>query len=191
MLWLMHWGACFAGWNQWRTWAAEMRRQQCMMAGAVRRMLNRKLSMAFEQWQWVTAVLKDQAFKAGGAILRMLNCKLSMACWHRSLLPLAIAVKAVTHMLCCLMHVMATTVKAFTNMLCCLTHVMALCACGGITSWMVCSIEPGGRELGHGHRHAYGHRHRHSTGIGTSMCTGMDDHAMVVIAIVTVILIVL
>ena len=46
----------------------------------MRRMLNRKLSMAFEQWQWVIAVLKDQAFKAGGAIQRMLNRKLSMAC---------------------------------------------------------------------------------------------------------------
>merc|ERR1719287_429463 len=38
----------FAAWNQWRTWAAEMRRQRFVMAGAARRMLLRQLSMAWE-----------------------------------------------------------------------------------------------------------------------------------------------
>ena len=55
----------FTAWEQWRTWAAEMRRLQKMMGGAVRRMILRKLSQAWEQCQWVVAVLKEQPFMSG------------------------------------------------------------------------------------------------------------------------------
>merc|ERR1719321_483280 len=72
----------YAAWNQWRSWAAEMRRQQKMMGGAVRRMIYRKLSMAWEQWQAVYEDLKFANRMGGGAIRRMLNRKLSMA-WEK------------------------------------------------------------------------------------------------------------
>jgi len=46
----------YAAWNTWRDWAEEMRRQQYALAGALRRMINRKLSQALssgsmrQQW---------------------------------------------------------------------------------------------------------------------------------------------
>ena len=46
--------ACISqAWEKWQYEAAEAKRQQYMMAGAARRMLHRKLSMAFEKWQYI------------------------------------------------------------------------------------------------------------------------------------------
>ena len=49
----------FAAWNMWRSWAEEMRRQEYVMRGALRRMQNRLLSMAFEKWQYEAAKMKQ------------------------------------------------------------------------------------------------------------------------------------
>ena len=65
---------------------AEFKRQQeemkHLMTGAIRRMMNRKLSMAWEQWQQWYADIKDQQFKLAGALRRMMNRKLSMG-WEQ------------------------------------------------------------------------------------------------------------
>merc|ERR1712196_6814 len=76
--------------------AAEMRAQQRLADGAVRRMLHRQFSMAFEKWQSAAAEMAEQerklrqavmrlvseklmAYAMGGALRRMLNRQLSMA----------------------------------------------------------------------------------------------------------------
>merc|ERR1711959_519703 len=56
-----------------------MRIQQYAMKGALTRMLNRKLSMAFEKWQYEAAAMKREAYALRGALTRMLNRKFSMA----------------------------------------------------------------------------------------------------------------
>ena len=38
--------------EKWQFTAAEMARQQFLLAGAMNRMLKRQLSMAFEKWQY-------------------------------------------------------------------------------------------------------------------------------------------
>jgi len=50
-----------------------------MGGGAIRRMLNRKLSMAWEQWQQVCQEMRDQRAAMRRAVVRMINRKLSMA----------------------------------------------------------------------------------------------------------------
>ena len=52
------------------------------MAGAVRRMRERQLSMAWEQWQWVAGALTRQQYMVGGAVKRMMQRELSMA-WEK------------------------------------------------------------------------------------------------------------
>jgi len=49
------------------------------VGGAIRRMINRKLSQAFEKWQAEAASMKAQKHAVGGAIRRMINRKLSQA----------------------------------------------------------------------------------------------------------------
>ncbi len=41
----------YAAWNQWRSWGAQVHRQQKMTGGAVRRMIYRKLPMAWKKRQ--------------------------------------------------------------------------------------------------------------------------------------------
>jgi hypothetical protein len=48
-----------------------------MAGGAIRRMLNRKLSMAWEQWQQVAAELAEQQLAIRRALLRWKNAALS------------------------------------------------------------------------------------------------------------------
>jgi hypothetical protein len=59
-----------------------MRRQAFMMGGAVRRMVHRKLSMAFEKWQFEAAEAKRQQFMMGGALRRLIHRQLSKA-WEQ------------------------------------------------------------------------------------------------------------
>ena len=50
-----------------------------MLAGAIKRMRHRQLSMAFEKWQFEAAALARKKFLLAGAVKRMLHRKLSMA----------------------------------------------------------------------------------------------------------------
>ena len=59
-----------------------MEHMKFLMQGAVKRMMHRQLSMAWERWQEWYADLKDQQFKVAGALRRMLHRKLSMA-WEK------------------------------------------------------------------------------------------------------------
>ena len=59
-----------------------MANEKKMLGGAVRRMLNRKLSMAFEKWQTEAAQMSHEKKMLGGAIRRLLHRKLSMA-WEQ------------------------------------------------------------------------------------------------------------
>jgi len=45
-----------------------MKDQQRKLSGAVKRMLHRQLSKAWEQWQYWYAEVKNQQFRLGGAI---------------------------------------------------------------------------------------------------------------------------
>ena len=66
--------------NFWRlVLAQEMKRTAFLLAGALNRMLKRKLSMAFEKWQYEAQEAKRSAYLLAGAINRMLKRKLSMA----------------------------------------------------------------------------------------------------------------
>merc|ERR1711865_640927 len=69
-------------WEKWQFTAAEMARQQFLLAGALNRMVKRAMSMAWEKWQQVYADAKGANRMGGGAINRMLNRKLSMA-WEK------------------------------------------------------------------------------------------------------------
>ena len=53
-----------------------------MPGGALRRLLKRKLSMAFEKWQFEAAEMARSKYMMGGAIKRMLHRMLSMA-WEK------------------------------------------------------------------------------------------------------------
>merc|ERR1711865_589995 len=68
--------------GKWQFTAAEMARQQFLLAGAITRMLKRKMSQGWEKWQQVYVDLKFANRMGGGAIRRMLNRKLSMA-WEK------------------------------------------------------------------------------------------------------------
>ena len=59
-----------------------MARERFLLAGAVKRMLKRKLSMAFEKWQFTAAALAREKFLLGGALKRLVLRKLSMA-WEQ------------------------------------------------------------------------------------------------------------
>jgi len=72
----------FSYYFQLQAWYAELKDQQFRLAGALRRMMNRKLSMAWETWQQWYADLLHQRFILNGAIHRMLKRKLSMA-WEK------------------------------------------------------------------------------------------------------------
>ena len=69
----------FIVWNQWRSWAAEMRRKQFALRGALVRMRNRLLSMAFVKWQYEAREMKHQQRLLGGALVVMRHRQLSMA----------------------------------------------------------------------------------------------------------------
>ena len=69
-------------WEKWQFTAAEMARQQFLLAGALNRMLKRADVAGWEKWQQVYADLKFANGMGGGAIRRMLNRKLSMA-WEK------------------------------------------------------------------------------------------------------------
>jgi len=66
-------------WEKWQFTAAEMARQQHLMAGAVRRMIFRKLSMAWEQWQQVCQEMRDQRAAMDAAMRKFLNQALNSA----------------------------------------------------------------------------------------------------------------
>ena len=61
-------------WQKWQAEYENMKFANRMGGEAIRRMLNRKLSMAWEKWQFTAAEVARQQF-----MLRMLNSKLSMA----------------------------------------------------------------------------------------------------------------
>jgi hypothetical protein len=65
--------------EKWQFEAAEMKRSQYFLSGAINRMLKRKLSMAFEKWQYEAEKLKNERFMISGAIKRMQQRQLSMA----------------------------------------------------------------------------------------------------------------
>jgi len=46
-------------WEEWQFKAAELRAQQYLLAGAIRRMLNRLLSRAWEKWQQDAQARRD------------------------------------------------------------------------------------------------------------------------------------
>merc|ERR1712086_689034 len=69
-------------WEKWQFTAAEMARQQFMLAGALNRMLKRKMSQAWEKWQATYAEGKYLAHTMGGALTRWMNQKLS-ACFNK------------------------------------------------------------------------------------------------------------
>jgi len=56
-----------------------MMEQRRKIAGAMNRMMKRKLSMAFEKWQYEAQEAKRSQYFLSGAIKRMMNRKLSMA----------------------------------------------------------------------------------------------------------------
>lgn len=62
-----------------KAWYAARKEEQRKIAGALRRMFNRKLSMAWERWQYWYEELLEQRWKIAGALRRMLKRKLSMA----------------------------------------------------------------------------------------------------------------
>ena len=57
-------------------------REACSRRGYICRMLNRRLSQAWEKWQCEAAESKRQAFMVGGAVRCMLHCQLSMV-WEK------------------------------------------------------------------------------------------------------------
>ena len=59
---------------------ADLKFANRMGGGAIRRMLNRKLSMAWEKWQFTAAEMARQQFMMQGAINRML--KREDVSWH-------------------------------------------------------------------------------------------------------------
>ena len=62
----------------WRG-AVKMMHQQKLLAGAVKRLMMRKLSMALEKWQTMAAESKAQHATLRMALMRLLNGKLAAA----------------------------------------------------------------------------------------------------------------
>ena len=60
-------------------WYEQVKHQQFMMAGALNRMRNLKLSQAWEKWQYEYEEAKRLQYMLSGAIKRMQNLKLSQA----------------------------------------------------------------------------------------------------------------
>ena len=58
-----------------------MKREQYMLAGAVKRMLMRQLSMAFEKWQYEAACMKREREMLDKALRRFIHAKL-FAAWN-------------------------------------------------------------------------------------------------------------
>ena len=64
-----HAEACNVGaWEKWQQVYADLKFANRMGGGAIRRMLNRKLSMAWEKWQFTAAEMARQQFLLQGAI---------------------------------------------------------------------------------------------------------------------------
>ena len=59
--------------------AADGKRQERTVSGAIRRMLMRQLSMGFEKWQSTAAAMKAEADAIRRALMRMVHGKLSAA----------------------------------------------------------------------------------------------------------------
>jgi hypothetical protein len=76
ILWLGH------HFDVWQEWYALLKDQQFRLAGALRRMMNRQLSMGWEKWQEWYAQIKDQQRLMGGAISRFMKRQMSMA-WEQ------------------------------------------------------------------------------------------------------------
>ena len=66
-------------WEQWQFWYAEVKQQQFMMSGAIRRMQQLQLSKAWEQWQFWYEQHMNLLGRMKGAVNRMLKRQLSMA----------------------------------------------------------------------------------------------------------------
>ena len=59
--------------------AAALARQQYMVAGAMKRITQRHLSMAFEKWQYEAAELKHQQQLLQRGLMQMIKRQLAMA----------------------------------------------------------------------------------------------------------------
>ena len=57
--------------EKWQYEAGEMRRQERMLSGAVRRLMEGQMSRAWEQWQYVAGVMGAQRRALGMAMSRM------------------------------------------------------------------------------------------------------------------------
>merc|ERR1711934_1347992 len=74
----------FAAWNAWQQVYADLKFANRMGGGAIRRMLNRKLSMAWEKWQFEAEEMKRQQLLLRG-LMRMIHAKMAaaMATWRQ------------------------------------------------------------------------------------------------------------
>jgi len=60
--------------EKWQVTAAQMAKEQFQLGGAMKRMLNRHLSMAFVKWQATAAQMAKEQFPLGGAMTRLIIC---------------------------------------------------------------------------------------------------------------------